>query len=385
VNTARLPDNAAVGSAVKPTDEECGICARLSGEQGQLTAAIVEAARLHGVHLLIAASLKGTERAQPWADRLLRELRTAAVFYERREAVLRGALDALGTAVVDALILKGAALAYTVYSAPYLRPRVDIDLLIAREDVERAERVLAADGWVRDIESDKELAAAQRHYTKSLGLRAEAEHLDLHWRVVNPVAFAHALTFEELRPRAIPIPALGPVARTLCIGDALVLACLHLSAHHLDNSAGDGATVPLVWLFDIHLLIGRLDAIERQRFVAGATRRNVAAACRRALELTNQRFATLAAAALIADLPDVADVRIGRPVTPMTLLREDLAALPSWRQRATLVREHLFPSMAYIRSKYPTWPVVLLPIASLHRIVVGAPNWVRPRKRQSSG
>jgi hypothetical protein len=29
--------------------------------------------------------------------------------------------------------------------------------------------------------------------------------------------------------------------------------------------------------------------------------------------------------------------------------------------------------------------VVPLPLTSLHRIVVGAPNWVRPRKRQSSG
>jgi hypothetical protein len=341
---------------------------------------IVEAARQHGVHLLIAASLDPSERAQPWADSLVRELRTAAVFYERREAVLREALNVLGAAAVATLILKGAALAYTVYSAPYLRPRVDIDLLIARAALERAEGVLIADGWVRGVESDKELAAAQRHYTKSLGPRAGVEHLDLHWRVVNPVAFARALTFEELRSRAIPIPPLGPAARTLSTGDALVLACLHLSAHHLDNSVGDGA-VPLVWLLDIHLLISRLDGIERRRFLDGATRRNMAAACRRALELTAERFASPAAAALIADLPEVVNARTDRPVTPMTLLRADLSALPSWRQRATLVREHLFPSMAYMRSKYPTWPVLFLPIASLHRIVVGAPNWFRPRQR----
>ena len=41
------------------------------------------------------------------------------------------------------LLLKGAALAYTLYPEPHLRERCDTDLLLpSREDAERAGRVL---------------------------------------------------------------------------------------------------------------------------------------------------------------------------------------------------------------------------------------------------
>ena len=58
------------------------------------------------------------------------------------------------------------------------------------------------------------------------------------------------------------------------------------------------------------------------------------------------------------------------------ILRSDLASL-GWRRGAALLREHLFPSPAYMRSLYAGWPSVLLPAAYLHRIVSGAPKWLR--------
>jgi hypothetical protein len=56
-------------------------------------------------------------------------------------------------------------------------------------------------------------------------------------------------------------------------------------------------------------------------------------------------------------------------------LYADLAALSSWRERVRLLGEHLFPSMTYLQTKYPRCPRVLLPFASLYRIVAGAPGW----------
>ena len=54
--------------------------------------------------------------------------------------------------------------------------------------------------------------------------------------------------------------------------------------------------------------------------------------------------------------------------------RADLAALTSWRSKLALVREHVCPPIAYMRTKYPV-PADLLPLAYLHRIVRGAPRW----------
>ena len=63
---------------------------------------------------------------------LRREERVAAVFDVRREDETRRVLDAFGDAQIDVLVFKGAALAHTVYAAPHLRPRTDVDLLVDR-------------------------------------------------------------------------------------------------------------------------------------------------------------------------------------------------------------------------------------------------------------
>ena len=68
---------------------------------------------------------------------------------------------------VELLLLKGAALAYTHYRRPYLRPRNDIDLFLRRADLGRAEELLASLGYERAPEADAELWTGQRHYSES--------------------------------------------------------------------------------------------------------------------------------------------------------------------------------------------------------------------------
>jgi integrase len=64
----------------------------------------------------------------------------------------------------------------------------------------------------------------------------------------------------------------------------------------------------------------------------------------------------------------------------VSVLREDLAALPDWRAKARLVAEHLFPSLDYMRAQYPRWPSAVLPFAYADRIARGAPYWFRRSK-----
>ena len=54
------------------------------------------------------------------------------------------ALDERG---VQALLVKGAALAYSLYPEPWLRPRVDTDILVAHESLGAADRVLRGLGY----------------------------------------------------------------------------------------------------------------------------------------------------------------------------------------------------------------------------------------------
>lgn len=358
----------------------CALSVRLAGGSAPLAGDDIALARRHGVHLVLAISLTEMERAEPWARDLLRELRTAAAFQERRDALLREAIEALAAASADVLVIKGAALAHTIYPEPYVRPRVDVDLLVDRADLARADRVLEAEGWLRDAESDAEWVSGQRHYTKALGSSGRVERLDLHWRVVNPLVFAEALSFAELRERAVPVASLGPSARTPAIGDALLLACLHRLAHHADDTSAPA----LLWLHDISLLVARLDAAGRSRFFAIAGRPSLRQACRAGLAEAADRLGSTAAAALAADLPasrrDDPGARFLERASPYALMRADLAVLPSWRERAALVREHLFPSMKYMRARYPRCPAALLPLAAVYRIAAGAPAWLRKKR-----
>ena len=271
---------------------------------------------------------------------------------------------------VDLLLLKGTALAYTHYPQPYLRPRNDIDLFVRLADVGRAEAALSSCGFDRATEADAELWTGQRHYTKASP--AGAAHVDLHWRVVNPLAFADVLPFDAVWSRSIGVPALGPLVRTLAAPDALLLACVHRVAHHQDR-------VNLLWLWDIHLVSSRLSAAEWSRFLETAASSRVLGVCARGLTLAHERFGTpIPEAARVppgqaSGEPAAAFLREG--LRQVDVARADLAALTTWRRKLALVREHLCPPIAYMRARYARWPRLLLPLAYLHRVVIGAPRW----------
>jgi hypothetical protein len=355
------------------TDAERALCARLSGGRNALTSEVIAAAYRHRVHLLVADSLSAEERADPSAAELARELRRAAALDLRTTEAVRPLLEAFARAGVDALLMKGGGLAHTVYPASHLRVRVDTDILIEHDTLDRAERVLADDGWHRPVERDVELTAAQHHYSRNRA-SGVVDHIDLHWRIANPVIFARALSFAELRSRAIPVPVLGPHARTLAVADALFLACLHRVAHHDDE-------IQLLWLWDLHLLIQRASREDREAFLRVAGRERMCVVCGRGVELSAECFGTPGARDLVDALgqragtrrePSARFIRDSRRVTG---LRSDLESIHGWRDRVVYLAEHLFPSRAYMQSVYPACPSVLLPFAYGYRIARGAPKW----------
>lgn len=352
------------------------LCARLRGEDVPISPGMTATARCHRIHLVLATTVRPSELESTAVGALVAELRQAAVVDLVRERALQGIVDGFARAGVDALLLKGAGLAYLVYPSAYLRPRSDIDVMVARAALERAESTLAARGWMRPAEPDGELITGQRHYLLA-GRTALAEHLDLHWKIANPQLFADAVAFEELLARAVPVAALGPSARTLSIPDALFVACLHRVAHHQD-------VIDLLWLWDIHLLASRLSVEQRVQFVGLAVRASMRAVCARGLQLASARFRTVGATALIAALqpprgepPEPSTRFLGGDLRQVDLLQTDLLTLRGWRARLALVGQHLFPSRAYMQSAYPRCPTAVLPLAYLHRILRGAPKWFR--------
>lgn len=337
------------------------------------------AAHAHGVHLLIAGLAQSSGASGAWPAEACARAHRAAIdasaTHALRERELRRVLDRAAAAQVPCLLLKGAALAYTLYAQPHLRLRRDTDLLLRPEDVPRLEAVLLDAGYARAVETSGDLATSQRHFDGP-GVNGSLHALDVHWRVANPQAFAHSLGFDELAASRRPVPALGAHAWTLSPAHGLLLACIHRAAHHPDSDR-------LLWIHDVHALATSLAADEAAVLVEVASRARVRAVCAHALGLAWSVYGDPATQALIARVrpepgaePEASARFLEGGLRQVDILRADVTEL-GWRRGAALLREHLFPPAEYMRSVYPDWPSALLPAAYVHRIVMGAPKWFR--------
>lgn len=292
-----------------------------------------------------------------------------------QEAEIIVCLSALARSGVDALLLKGAHLAYAWYERSELRPRLDTDILIPFSSKAAVKKVLLSLGYEASANTGGDLVSYQAAFVKwRQGLRLHV--LDVHWRVANPQVFAGLPTYDELMLDRTPVPRLGMQAFGLSAPPALLLACVHRVAHHFDSSR-------LIWLYDIHLLASALSQREWEIFLSLVEERKMAAVCRRSLDRTTARFHTRIPPTvrsdrrLCAPTGDEASAVYTKPRRrTVDNVATDLQVLESWRDRVRFVREHLFPPRRYMRDVYAVSSRTPLPLLYASRVVRGAWRWL---------
>jgi hypothetical protein len=347
-------------------------------------AAFIAAATRHRVLLLLGWKLRAAGTLKDWSpefiDAFARAERDAVAVDCVRHAELLTVVAELSAARVRAVLFKGAALAYTHYPAPHVRVRADTDLLVAASHVPALEHVLGRLGYRRPPETSGRLVSYQSHYHK-LDRHGVTHAFDVHWRVSNLQVLADRLTYEELWEHRTPLAALGPSAVTVDNVHALLLALLHRAGHH----PGSGN---LLWIYDLHVLASLLAAEDLRRLQHVAGDRGLGPIAADGLALARDRFGTSAVDsvidALAARRPHREDVTvIEGPWTQAGVLRLDLYALPTWRARARLIREHLLPSKSYMRARYNVRSSLLLPGFYIWRALRGIPKWFRSHMADS--
>jgi hypothetical protein len=337
---------------------------------------LVLRAEAHGVLPLVAERVEArSDVPSPLRMVLGIEARRHAALDVAREVELRRLVAALDARGVRALLMKGAQLAYSHYRRSDLRPRIDTDLLIARKDREAVIEVLHENGYEGTGHVAGSLVMYQACYVRRPH-GVEIHVVDLHWKVANPQVFSDLVSYEELRAAAVPLPALGSGAWGLSATHALLVACVHRVAHHYDAER-------LIWLYDIHLIASRLAPEEWRAFEDLCQSRGVVQVCRRSLERASAAFGT-AVPLLVAIGPDLrpseaeeataAFLEPGRRHVEQVV--EDLRALPSWGDRARLVRQHLFPSRSYMRRSYAPSSGAPLAVLYVRRALQGARKWL---------
>ena len=298
-----------------------------------------------------------------------------------RQRQLIEVLDALAAEGVYPVVLKGTALAHSLYESPAARPRADTDLLIRRDQVDHVRRVLERRGYAAPTQCDGELLFCQfcLKHTDRFGV---VHALDIHWKISTQSVFSDVLRFDEVAARATPLPALGRHARMAGPVHALLLACIHPVMHHRNAES-------LLWMYDIHLLASRLSDREFAAFVDLAVARRVSAICAHQLARAHEWLGTRVPDAAMTRLaavcdqePSAAYLQPGRQWSDE--MRASLRGLPRWSDRLRLLREVTLPGPAYMLQAYGVTlsPLgsALLPLLYCHRLVLGGWKVLARRK-----
>lgn len=143
-------------------------------------------ARLDGHQLLPLLGRRLAEVIGPAVPQSFIELVEATADQVRRrnmvlETLAHKLIDDLEGAGIPAMLLKGTALARSIYGDLGLRPSSDIDLLVAPEDLHRAVAVVRGTGYERPRDPVRRDGLPQLHF--NLVHPRELPNVEVHWRV----------------------------------------------------------------------------------------------------------------------------------------------------------------------------------------------------------
>jgi hypothetical protein len=154
---------------------------------------------------------------------------TQTLFSQALQRVLQ-ALQDHGIAVI---VLKGAALAETVYPSPAVRPMRDVDLLVRAEALSRVEGTLVALGYRLTAGTRPKAWWRAQHYHWAFRQPEPPPFdvpLEVHWHIERP-SRPFTIAIEDLWQRAMPATIAGVNTRILAPEDLLMHLCLH-ACHH---------------------------------------------------------------------------------------------------------------------------------------------------------
>jgi hypothetical protein len=210
---------------------------------------------------MLYQNLKTEGVDHPWMGRLRGTYRKA--WYQNRMLLHHAAkvVRALTEAGLPAMVLKGAALAPSVYGDIALRPMNDVDVLVRTRDLEAALGVFPGLG----LHPGHSLAPGRLRLTHALGfVDAGGRQIDLHWHVLEDDCRPDA--DEAFWANAVGAEIDGAETLTLDLTDHLFHTCAH--------GARWNRVPPYRWVADAAMIV-RTGKVDWNRLVDTAVRHRV--------------------------------------------------------------------------------------------------------------
>jgi hypothetical protein len=142
---------------------------------------------------------------------------------------LRPVLLRLRESGVKVLVLKGAFLAEAVYGDVALRPMCDVDLMVPRAELARAQAALLDMGGVHQQSEDIESRCRKNEHLPEIIVRGLT--IEIHWTIADPTGPVRVGT-SALWDRARSATVAGVEVLALSPEDLLLHLCLHFGHRH---------------------------------------------------------------------------------------------------------------------------------------------------------
>jgi hypothetical protein len=346
---------------------------------------LVETANLSARELIDAAEQEGLLPLLDWQlrrwadyrelpeilrDELTARARTSAAGSMFASHEVRRVSQALAAAGIQTLLLKGHAFALWLYPQPNLRVCGDIDLLVeSREVAERAAAVLSDLGYELAFSPGSMFYEMSSRLTVDGRLRSE---VDLHSRLVNVPVYADRLEFRELWADSIALPGLDASVRGLSPNHALVHACMHRAVDMFQHGPEK-----LKWLYDIHLLLARMDQDGWARLQELCREKGLSGVCLRSFDEAAWWFGRTISEGNRAALLQSANVEglDYRRIHDWRYIQwQNFRALPDTRTRLRWLRERMLPTTSHLRELYGNASLVSLLVRRMDRMLARLRN-----------
>lgn len=295
------------------------------------------------------------------------------------------ALGGLAAAGVEAIVLKGAALAETVYGGNIaVRPMCDLDLLVRPEQRAAALDTLAALGYQANyLETHPGDQLAHGHELTLHRPGQSRSLIDLHWGLLAPTHYQDKPPAGWLWATALPAHIGGVQAWVLGPEAQLLHLCAHRVLQHRDTR--------LLGLADIAQLIAFYQArLDWEGLLEQAQACELILALQQVLaQVIDGWHVPLPegfTGRLFALRPGRGEERAFKWLTAdkqraVQLSWCDFLEQPGWRSRFQYAWRMLCPSPAYMRACYRVPHPVLLPLYYTHRWLVGLLGLARAMSR----
>lgn len=263
---------------------------------------------------------------------------------------------------LEMIVLKGAALAKTIYPDAALRPFGDLDLLVRPEDNARAAEILRAREFQIAVEMEREQDSALWGQQTFYRAGNHPARVELHWHLFVMPYYRNRAPRAWFWEHRAPLQIYQHTAQAFDAAANLIHLSAHSSLHHPDTR--------LIWLYDLALLMEQERArLDWQALVETAQAFGLGRALQHAL--------TQAAAAWDVELPArraLQNISLTRSERVMFTLARSNQRPARWLADGIALggaqywRAHLFPAPAYMRERYRVRHDALLPFWYIARL-----------------